>query len=313
MDIHSQIITLNNRNPILTLDVSPDGGLLIIGQQGDYFGNANLTLWSMEEMQLLAEIEKIKYFPLESARFTHDGNSLVYVKSARNVCLYNLETQEHLDTCLNTANVVWLAPAKKSNRLVTAGIVTEVWDMERLYRVWTMSDYVALQALNIRPAVADITPDGTKVAVAGKNISQISIYDIDKDEVIRKLEDGPVQAHWAKLGPDLRYFAVIGVFSQGIFLWNLESGERHLPHIFSSEFDGYWSLCFHPKGKYLAVGTLVGYVSIFRLSDGKTIVSKKVHEGRVWDLTFTPDGKKLVSGGDDGIVSILELNEIVKS
>ena len=64
MDIHSQIITLNNRNPILTLDVSPDGGLLIIGQQGDYFGNANLTLWSMEEMQLLAEIEKIKYFPL---------------------------------------------------------------------------------------------------------------------------------------------------------------------------------------------------------------------------------------------------------
>jgi WD40 repeat protein len=311
MEIKSKTITLTNRNPIQALDISPDGEQLVIGQQGDYFGNANLTLWGIKEMQLLAEVEKIKFTSIESAHFTSDGKTLVYVKNAENICLYNLETQEHLDTCLNTANVVWLAPAKKSHRLVTAGIVTEVWDTDTLERVWTMPEYVALAALNLRPAIADITPDGTQVAVAGKDTSQILIYDLDKDEVTRKLEDGPVQAQWASFGPNLHYFAVIGALSRGIFVWNMESGERHLPNIFNSEHDGYWSLSFHPNGEYLAVGTLVGYVSIFRLSNGEIIVSQKVHEGRVWDLGFSPDGKKLISGGDDGIASILELNELV--
>lgn len=311
MEIKSKTIKLTNRNPIQTLDISPDGKQLVIGQQGDYFGNANLTLWGIKEMQLLAEIEKIKFTSIQSAHFTSDGKTLVYVKSTEDICIYNLETQEHLDTRLNTANVVWLAPAKKSHRLVTSGIVTEVWDTESLERVWTMPEYVALPALNLRPAIADITPDGTQVAVAGRNTSQILIYDLDKDEVTRKLEDGPVQAQWASFEPKLRYFAVIGSLSRGIFVWNIDSGERHLPDIFSSEFDGYWSLGFHPNGEYLAMGTLVGYVSIFRLSDGEIIVSQKAHEGRVWDLGFSPDGKKLISGGDDGIVSILELNALV--
>jgi len=313
MDIQRQTITLNNPNPVLTLDISPDGEQLVLGQQGDYVGNANLSLWRLRERQLVAEIEKIKLTSIESARFTFDGKILVYVKSAEDVCLYNFETEQHLDTRINTANVIWLAPAKKSNRLVTAGIVTEVWDTERLERIWTEPEYVALPALNLKPAVADITPDGTKVAVAGKNTSQIVIYDLDQDEVTQKLEDGPVQAHWARFGPDLYYFAAIGALSKGIFIWNLESGERHLPDMFNSEFDGYWSLCFHPNGKYLAVGTLVGYLSIFRLSDGEMIVSQKAHEGRVWDLAFTPDGKKLISGGDDGIASIMDLNELVES
>jgi WD40 repeat protein len=313
MDIQIKTITLINENPILTLDISPNGEQLVIGQQGDYFGNANLTLWSLKETQLIAEIEKIKFTSIESARFTGDGKKLVYVKSVEDVCLYNIETQEHLNASLKTENVAWLATSKKSHRLVTAGIVTEVWDMERLERVWTLPKYRALPDFDLKPAVADITPDGTRIAVASKEPSQILIYDIDKNEVTRKLEEAPVQAHWASFGPDLRYFAVIGELAQGIFVWELETGERHLPHIFSSEFDGYWSLCFHPNGEYLAVGTLVGYVSLFRLSTGEIIVSQKVHEGRVWDLAFTPDGKKLISGGDDGIASILELNNLVES
>jgi WD40 repeat protein len=69
-------------------------------------------------------------------------------------------------------------------------------------------------------------------------------------------------------------------------------------------------MCFHPNGEYLATGSLVGFISIYRLQDGEIVFSEQIHEGRVWDLAFTPDGKKIISGGDDGVVSILELDNL---
>ena len=69
-------------------------------------------------------------------------------------------------------------------------------------------------------------------------------------------------------------------------------------------------MCFHPNSEYLARGSVVGFISIYRLLDGEIVFSERIHEGRVWDLAFTPDGKKIISGGDDGVVSILELGNL---
>ncbi len=173
-----------------------------------------------------------------------------------------------------------------------------------------MEDYVVFKSNNQRPAVADITPDGRKVAVVGKDINQVHIYDIEQNVIIQTLDDTPKEARWVSFSRDLSYFAALSIYAQ-CFLWNLETGERHLADRFNPEHSAYWSVCFHPNSKYMASGSLVGFIVIFRLNDGERVVMQKVHEGRVSDLALTPDGKKLISGGEDGLLSILESNDIL--
>jgi WD40 repeat protein len=58
-------------------------------------------------------------------------------------------------------------------------------------------------------------------------------------------------------------------------LWNLETGERYLPDLFGPDSGGDWSMCFHPNGEYLATGSLVGFISIYRLQDGEIVFSEQ--------------------------------------
>jgi WD40 repeat protein len=300
----SQKITLDSA--VLALDISPNGERIVVSQSIDTSSKARLTLWDVKNAQLLTEIDATEYDGMPVCFVGHD-QLIAYAKNFSEVCLYSVETGEYIH--LNSAGVTWLA-ASHTHRLVVAGMATEVWDTEAPERMWLMTDYIALDVLNLKPAVGDISLDGTKVAVAGINTTQALIFDLDRDEIIQTLDNAPAQAHWVSLSPNLRYLAVIGVLSQGRFLWNLETGERYLPDLFGPDSGGDWSMCFHPNGEYLATGSLVGFISIYRLQDGEIVFSEQIHEGRVWDLAFTRDGKKIISGGDDGVVSILELDNL---
>jgi len=300
----SQKITLDSA--VLALDISPNGERIVVSQSIDTSSKARLTLWDVKNSQLLTEIDATEYDGRPVCFVGHD-QLIAYAKNFSQACLYSVESREYIH--LNSADVSWLA-ASHTHRLVVAGMATEVWDTERPERMWLMPDYVVLDVLNLKPAVADISLDGTKGAVAGINTTQALIFDLDRDEIIQTLDNAPAQARWVSLSPNLRYLAVIGALSRGRFLWNLETGERYLPDIFESDDVGTWSMCFHPNGEYLATGSLVGFISIYRLQDGQIVFSEQIHEGRVWDLAFPPDGKKIISGGDDGVVSILELDNL---
>jgi WD40 repeat protein len=80
-----------------------------------------------------------------------------------------------------------------------------------------------------------------------------------------------------------------------------------LTDTFGEKSDGYWSLSFHPDGEHLALGTTSDYVVVARLSDGKFIFDKSVHQGRIWDMTYTRDGGRLIFGGDEGVAYVWHL------
>jgi WD40 repeat protein len=90
------------------------------------------------------------------------------------------------------------------------------------------------------------------------------------------------------------------------FIWDLENGSRILPDLFNERFGGYSSLCLHPTLRWLASGSLVGFVSLQTIEDGRFILSEQLHAGRISQVIFCGDSKRIVSGGEDGTVHLIE-------
>lgn len=318
MQLKSTAISLNNPSAIYTLDISPDGKYLIIGQVGDFPGGiiGNLTLWRLPELELLGEIESFYYDAGElhferigCVRFTHDSKKLVFtiaeLSKSQDIYWYDLENQDLTIVPSFSAEIAWIAAARESPRIVTSGQTVEVWRTNPFQNIFrSVGGYIARSSWNLAPAA--LTADGKYLAVAGIDSDRVLIYDVDRQTIIRSLADGPLTAQWTIFSPDSQYLAVIAKTSEwNISVWDLE--ENIDTPKFSTSFSTYLCLRFHPRGKYLAGGTYSGCISILQLEDGESVVFKRIHNGRIYDLAFTPDGTKIFSGGDDGLLRITEL------
>lgn len=308
MNKKPKTIQTKNNSVIKTFDASIDGSFVIIGRQGDSDGNESLSVWSLNDFGLKVAIENEIEVEIKMARILSDQKTIAYVKDYREMYFYNIELSKQLDFRISDENTLWLAAAKESQRIVVSGTTLDVWDAQKVEKIWTHPDYRFSDDFDYdEHMIADISPDGATIATAGHNSNQAVIYDIEQGLIVKKLDNAPLQARWAKFSDNLKYFAAMEYFSKGIFIWNLESGEAHLPDEFNQEKEGCWAAAFHPNGEYIAVGYLVGMLSIYSLKDGETVFWQDAHEGRIWDLAFTPDGKKLISGGDDGVVRIWDM------
>lgn len=82
-------------------------------------------------------------------------------------------------------------------------------------------------------------------------------------------------------------------------LWDLDT--RELVVAFG---DGVTSLCFDPKGKYLAGGSLTQKVILWDLDTQEKYLELSGHQDRISSMSFSPDGNWLVSGGDDSTLRV---------
>jgi WD40 repeat protein len=270
-----------------------------------------VTLWSLPDGEFITEVASSGKYHFTSICFTSHDNVLVYAFAGVFV-LYDIETRQR-GTVTWASDVYWMR-ADRGNRLVTAGKYIKVWeifDSRNFEEVWKLPGYSNFYNSLRSGGKADISPDGKKLAVAGIDTEEVLIYDIDNNAVIQTLDGAPAKVYWISWSADLRYLAVIGANHKGVYIWNLETGERVLSSFYNSELDSCYSFCFHPGGEYVATGSFGGYVTIKRIIDGETVYFEPLHHSRVWALAFTPDGKQLISGGYDRFVSILDLQDII--
>jgi WD40 repeat protein len=65
---------------------------------------------------------------------------------------------------------------------------------------------------------------------------------------------------------------------------------------------------FSPDGQFLATGDADGEVRLWRVADGKNLLSCQEHTSWVWSVAFSPDGKLLASGSDDRTIKLWDLS-----
>lgn len=148
---NNHFINTKNNGVIETLDISHDGKLIFVGQQGDSYGNMSLSVWSMDDFELKLIIENDIDIEINIIRILSDNNTIAYIKDYREICFYNLELSKRLDFRISDENTLWLSASKESQRMVVSGTTLDVWDVQKMEKVWTHPDYTVSNEYSNNP------------------------------------------------------------------------------------------------------------------------------------------------------------------
>ncbi len=298
--------TTPNPQVVLSLDVSPDGNSLAVGQQADDKSELALTLWSLEDRSLIATL--MRQESCLAARFSPGGGLLAFSDRNQNVTLRDLKSGAENRESFPLAFTKWISFAWDRDRVIAGGVRTQVWDAERNAVIWTLPVKPLTENRNITPPCCALSPDGALVAASGVEAGRIIIYEIESGEIVGRLENTMDEARSIAFDPNGRFVAAVAT-TGGVGLWETASGEALLPELLNMRADYYWCVRFHPDGERVAFGLWSGFVEVIGIKDGQYSVNQDapVHQGRVYDVAITRDGKRMFTGGDDGAILIWDI------
>jgi WD40 repeat protein len=318
-------LILKNKSPVFCIAHSPTHKLLAVGQMGDNVENASLSLWDYEKGKQVDIIEKAPFQNINSVCFDYSEKYLVYTANDK-LIRYDISNHKKLafpDTIKNISKIV----SSETPAMIVSGKTTCVLSVDSMETTWRLPEYTG--GVNIAgaetsgfpeewrmkisekkldyttgQAIVEIFGNGETVIIGGHNQSRIQLLNTRSNEIIKEIPDGPLLGNCMSLGCQESILAVSSRIPDANFLWELKSGKRILPDIFNVRFGGYPSVCVHPTKKFIATGSLVGYVSLQNLDDGKFFYSEKLHTNKVNQVVLSNEGI-IFSGSDDGEVKII--------
>jgi WD40 repeat protein len=319
-------LKLIRKGPVLSLAYSTTLQLLAVGQMGDSVKKPSLSLWDLSNKKSILTLEDEPYSNVSAMCFDFSGRQLIY---SCNDSLFILDINSREKQAIEGApkKVNKIVSSLQKPRIVVSGVQTTVYDIESAQTIWRLEGYDASAmtenlavpalpsewkiksgSLNFKnePAIVQIFSDGQKILVGGHNKAKVEMIEVPTGKVLKEIFPAPVQAYWMSLGCDEEVLAVSSKIPYANFIWDLESGSRILPNLFNERYGGYSSLCLHPTKKWLASGTLVGFVSLQSLEDGRFILSEQLHAGRASQVIFCGNSNTIVSGGEDGTVHLIK-------
>jgi serine/threonine protein kinase/WD40 repeat protein len=252
-----------------------------------------------------------------SLLFSPDSRRLALLASPQ-CYLWDVDTGKEVDAPKRGSTNIVFSPGGNLLFLVE-GDNPRVWDLtaDRLaFEVAESTDGLGLS----------LSPDGRFLIGSPNGLAR------SQDRItVWELTTGRVQARWnwpdtdrgwipqmVILSPDVQRLATLEV--SGILgtaegeipqlrlrLWKASSGEGQI--IPTPPFPV--SVCFHPDGRWLAVGCNDGTVMLAEADQGREIFRWKAGAHPAFNLTFTPDGARLASCDDRApVISLLDLTTL---
>jgi len=319
-------LLVGTQRPVMSLAYNSTRDILAIGQMGSAEDDTILSLWNPSKKTEIQVIESSASKSIFAACFDYRDKFLLYSDNSK-FFVFDIDlNQKHvLDT--DNEKITKIASAKSTPIIVVSGKNVEIFNIDSGKSIWKLDDYhggsktknftisnlpekwggANLNFIN-EAATVEIFNDGQTVLIGGHNKGCIEEINISSMTVTNKIFPAPIQSYAMSLGCKETTLAVSSKIPYANFIWNLESGQRLLPDIFNERFGGYSSLCLHPTRRFLASGSLVGFVSVQNLEDGSFVFSEQLHQGRVSQVLFAGDSNKIFSGGEDGDVRFIEFD-----
>ena len=134
----------------------------------------------------------------------------------------------------------------------------------------------------------------------------VEIWNATDEHPIQVLDTGEILGVWNLLfSPDATMLAVDTQkhAQSGIRVWEIGTGRQRLA---KSGFEAYWTraLAFSPASDYLASGDESGYLRVWDISEGDSVVWETYPTG-IQALAFSPDGEYLAVALWDATIQIL--------
>ncbi|MEO1614341.1 MAG: DUF1549 domain-containing protein [Planctomycetota bacterium] len=158
------------------------------------------------------------------------------------------------------------------------------------------------------PAITalDVSPDGTKVAVAGYH--EILLVDPKDGSLLNRLVGMSPRINAVAFSPDGSRLAAVGGtpgVEGEVQLWDPASGELTLS--VSKTFDTLAGIAWSPDGAKLAFGAADNTVRAIETQTGQQVLFQGAHEDWIRDVAFTNDGKHVVSVARDMSCKLTEV------
>lgn len=139
------------------------------------------------------------------------------------------------------------------------------------------------------------SPDGTRLASAGSADMTARLWDATTGANIAVLQ-GSLSIGDVLFSPDGSL--LIATDGSLVQLWNATTGEAE-GTLTLDMTQLSTVLALSPDGSTLAVGTMLGQITLWDLANRSLLKTIEAHTGPLYSLAFSPDGTFLASGGSD--------------
>ena len=284
---------------------SPDGRWIATAGE-----DSTAVIWEAKTGEQVAVMEGHEG-PVTSVAFSPNGETLGTGGDDLTIRLWDTTSFEEVKVMSESGRVPPFASTFKFSPDGRYLLATYLWPAKP--QIWdTETGEISLK-IEALPAIADMSPDGTAVAVStGRLEGIVRVWNVastlagddpllDGNDLILHLHDNPVFVKDVAFSPDGRWLATAGA-DRKARIWDITTGENLL------ELSGHSGMvelvAFSPDGRLLATAGADGTIKVWNVEDGAELLTLSGHAAPINEIIFSPDSTRIVTAGADGATKV---------